>query len=279
VEIPATSDNIPGTLVLRDISGNFSAGAVTGNSSTATALQTGRTIELTGDVTGSALFDGTANAFITASISSGVIVDADINSTAGIASTKLSVSTQKSLVPAGAVMAFAMNSAPSGWLAADGSNVSRSTYADLFSAIGTTHGAGDGSTTFTLPDLRGYFVRGSGTNSDATASGTFGAKQAAAMLNHTHSGTTQINSVGHTHGQQGTFSLSSQAVLAGGVGANITTGGGGYGPVLTPTVTISGNTGTQSANHTHTFTSGNPSAGGGTETRPANIALLYCIKH
>jgi microcystin-dependent protein len=194
---------------------------------------------------------------------------------------------QQSLLPAGAVQAFAMNSAPAGWLAADGSAVLRSGssgYPALFAAIGTTYGAGDGSTTFALPDLRGYFVRGwgvagqNGTNSDGTASGTFGAKQAAAMLNHTHSGTTGINSVGHTHGQQGTFSLSSQAVLAGGTGANVTIGGGGYGPVSTPTVTISGQTGTQSANHTHTVTTGNPSAGGGTETRPANIAMLYCIK-
>jgi hypothetical protein len=105
VDIPATSDNIPGTLVLRDASGNLSAGAVTadvtgditgdvtgnvtGNSSTATALQTSRTIELTGDVTGSASFDGTANASITASIGSGVIVDADVKSDAAIAGTKV----------------------------------------------------------------------------------------------------------------------------------------------------------------------------------------------
>jgi len=109
VEIPATSDNIPGTLVLRDSSGNLSAGVitadvtgditgdvtgnVTGNSSTATALQTSRTIELTGDVTGSASFNGTANASISANIGSGVIVDADINAAAGIVDTKLATIT------------------------------------------------------------------------------------------------------------------------------------------------------------------------------------------
>lgn len=91
------------------------------------------------------------------------------------------------LVPAGAVMAFAMNGAPTGWLAANGALVSRTTYATLFAAIGTTYGAGDGSTTFTLPDLRGYFVRGHGTNGDGTASGaTFGAKQADELKSHTH---------------------------------------------------------------------------------------------
>jgi microcystin-dependent protein len=93
-------------------------------------------------------------------------------------------------VPAGAVMDFAMNAAPAGWLACDGAAVSRTTYAALFAAIGTTWGAGDGSTTFQLPDMRGYFRRGAGTNSDGTASGTFAAKQADLIKNHTHDLTT-----------------------------------------------------------------------------------------
>lgn len=90
-------------------------------------------------------------------------------------------------VPSGAVMDFAMNSAPAGWLACDGSAVSRTTYAALFAAIGTTWGAGDGSTTFNVPDMRGYFRRGAGTNSDGTASGAFAAKQADDFKSHTHS--------------------------------------------------------------------------------------------
>ena len=60
----------------------------------------------------------------------------------------------------GMIASFAMNSPPTGWLECDGSAVSRTTYADLFGAIGTTYGVGDGSTTFTLPDLRGEFLRG-----------------------------------------------------------------------------------------------------------------------
>lgn len=66
--------------------------------------------------------------------------------------------------PAGHVIAFAGTSAPSGYLTCDGSAVSRSTYSALFSAIGTTWGAGDGSTTFNLPDLRGAFLRGAGSH-------------------------------------------------------------------------------------------------------------------
>ena len=62
--------------------------------------------------------------------------------------------------PSGQIAFFAGSSAPAGWLKANGAAVSRSTYAALFAAIGTTYGAGDGSTTFNLPDLRGEFMRG-----------------------------------------------------------------------------------------------------------------------
>ena len=61
--------------------------------------------------------------------------------------------------PAGAVMYFAMGEAPVGWLKANGAAVSRTTYAGLFAVLGTYYGAGDGSTTFNLPDLRGEFIR------------------------------------------------------------------------------------------------------------------------
>jgi microcystin-dependent protein len=137
-------------------------------------------------------------------------------------------------VPAGAILPFAMNSAPAGWLAADGTAVSRTDYAALFTAIGTTYGAGDGSTTFALPDLRGYFVRGSGTNSDGTAAGTFGTKQADEFKAHTHT----VNDTNF-------------------VANGATPGGGG---IVTGSI------------------SRTTSSTGGTETRPANIAMLYCIK-
>lgn len=62
--------------------------------------------------------------------------------------------------PAGIVMPFAGSTAPQGYLFCDGSAVSRTDYADLFAAIGTTYGAGDGSSTFNLPDLSGRVVLG-----------------------------------------------------------------------------------------------------------------------
>ncbi len=63
-------------------------------------------------------------------------------------------------VPAGAINSFGGASVPTGWLLCNGSAVSRTTYADLFSAIGTAWGYGNNSTTFNLPDLRGRFLRG-----------------------------------------------------------------------------------------------------------------------
>ncbi|GHU04095.1 tail protein [Alphaproteobacteria bacterium] len=61
--------------------------------------------------------------------------------------------------PPGAVGLFARQTAPAGWLKANGEEVSRTAYANLFAAIGTLFGEGDGSTTFNIPDLRGLFLR------------------------------------------------------------------------------------------------------------------------
>lgn len=73
-------------------------------------------------------------------------------------------------VPTGAVMPFAGSSAPTGWALCDGSAISRSTFAALFTAISTTYGVGDGSTTFNLPDLRGRVVAGVDNMGGTTAS-------------------------------------------------------------------------------------------------------------
>jgi microcystin-dependent protein len=193
--------------------------------------------------------DLATNSVTTTKIANGAVTQEKLNSSV-------------TLVPTGAVMPFAMNSAPSGWLAADGTAVSRTTYATLFAAIGTIYGAGNGSTTFNLPDLRGYFVRGAGTNSDNKASGTFGAKQADAVIAHTHSGTTGNDSPDHTHA----YSIDSGQAFA--------TGGG----ATTVNKLTTANTGGASTRHLHDFTTSSQSPAGTTETRPANIALLYCIK-
>ena len=65
------------------------------------------------------------------------------------------MSALSSVLPAGIIFDTAATVAPTGWLFCDGSAVSRTTYAALFAAIGTTYGAGNGTTTFNLPDSRG----------------------------------------------------------------------------------------------------------------------------
>jgi microcystin-dependent protein len=189
----------------------------------------------------------------TVALTAGTIVDADVSASAAIALSKLATgalptaitvasanmvtATAQALLPAGAVMAFAMNSAPAGWLAANGAAVSRSTYATLFAAISTTHGSGDDSTTFNVPDLRGIFVRGSGdqTISGTVYSGTFAAKQNDELRAHTHNYSRYL-------GITAKSSASPTSNLWDGI-----------------TTAATGST-------------------GGTETRPANIALLYCVK-
>ena len=101
-----------------------------------------------------------------------------------------------SSLPSGAVMYFAMQSAPTGWLKADGSAVSRTQYPALFAAIGTTFGVGDGRTTFNLPDLRGEFVRGWDGGRNIDPGRAFGSAQGDAIRNITGSIDTGINS-GH----------------------------------------------------------------------------------
>lgn len=78
------------------------------------------------------------------------------------------------VLPTGSVIPFAGKTAPTGWLMCQGQAVSRTTYAQLFSVIGTTFGSGDGSTTFNLPDLRGRVAVG--VDSDANFGSTAGEK-------------------------------------------------------------------------------------------------------
>ncbi len=96
----------------------------------------------------------------------------------------------------GEIKMFAGVTAPSGWLACDGSAVSRTAYSALFNVIGTTFGAGDGATTFSLPDMRGRVPVGVGTGTGLTnrALAAIGGEENHALSNaempvHNHGGT------------------------------------------------------------------------------------------
>lgn len=158
--------------------------------------------------------------------------------------------------PAGVIMAFAGTAAPTGFLSCDGSAVSRTTYATLYAAIGTAWGVGDGSTTFNVPDLRGMFVRGTGTNATGSSSGAVGPSvgtyAADTYLNHTHTDS------GHTH----PYLAPTRGGTAGPGGV-----GTGYAPPNDSTYTTSSGTANIQTSTT-----------GGTETKPKNYGVLYIIK-
>ena len=152
-------------------------------------------------------------------------------------------------VPVGAVNTFAMNVAPTGWLACDGSTVSRTTYSGLFTVVGTTYGSGDGSTTFKVPDLRGEFVRGWDDGRGVDTGRSFASAQADEFKSHRH------------------------------VGGNPDSAGGSFYGLATPPNSTSTpfNRDAQTSGMVTNF-SYNTSLTGGSETRPRNLALLYCIK-
>lgn len=83
----------------------------------------------------------------------------------GAPSTEFKAEISTYSVPTGTIMYSLTLNMGDGWLLADGSEVSRTTYAALFTEIGTRYGAGDGSTTFNLPDIRGRSPLGAGQGS------------------------------------------------------------------------------------------------------------------
>lgn len=86
----------------------------------------------------------------------------------------------------GDVKFWPTSSAPAGWLKANGAAVSRTAYAALFAIIGTTYGAGDGSTTFNLPDMRGEFMRGLDDGRGVDSGRAIGSAQVDSFKSHTH---------------------------------------------------------------------------------------------
>lgn len=163
----------------------------------------------------------------------------------------------------GSIKMWPVNTPPAGWLKRNGAALSRTTYAALFAVIGTTFGAGDGSTTFNLPDDRANVDRGWDDGRGLDSGRAFGSEQTGQNASHTHTGTTD-SSGSHTHGPAagGTFMTNG--------GNNLTWGGG-------PGTNFGYNGLTTSAGaHTHTFTS---ASSGGTEARMRNRAYLPIIKY
>lgn len=89
----------------------------------------------------------------------------------------------KYALPTGTIVASARATTPDGFLLCNGAAISRSAYTDLFSAIGTAYGAGDGSNTFNIPDLRGEFIRGADNGRGVDGGRALGSTQSDAIRN------------------------------------------------------------------------------------------------
>ena len=148
------------------------------------------------------------------------------------------------VMPVGAIIEWGLSTPPSGFLELDGSAISRTTYSDLFAVVGTVWGVGNGTTTFNIRDDRGEFKRG-WDNSRGVDSGR--------ALNSTQSGAIES----HAHDLYRSD------------------GGGDTNNVPTyPSVGVTGeNTGSQA------FVSGLIDSTGGSETRPRNVATMYCVRY
>ncbi|RCK24598.1 hypothetical protein TH8_13540 [Thalassospira profundimaris] len=152
----------------------------------------------------------------------------------------------------GTVSAFAMPTAPEGWLVCDGSAISRTDYADLFATIGTLWGHGDQVSTFNLPDLRGEFVRGFDAGRGVDDGRLFATNQQDQMQGHGHALDPLSSSLGTTYGICEEYFAVYADGEAGEVGnANI-------------------------KNPISDGVNGEPRIGA--ETRPRNVAMTYAIK-
>jgi microcystin-dependent protein len=170
------------------------------------------------------------------------------------------------LLPTGVVLPFAGTATPEGYLACDGTAVSRSTYAALFAAIGVAHGSGNGSTTFNIPDYRGRFLRGV----DGTAGRDPNDSTRTAMNTGGNTGD-NVGSVqadafqGHYHTGQGSTAAggASNALVR---GTSQSTGGGILGPTA------------QAGALDPIADSSNGTPRTSSETRPINAYVNYIIK-
>ena len=198
-------------------------------------------------------FSGSGASLITlnaSNISSGTLPDARFPATLpAVSGANL---TGISGIPSGTVITIAASTAPTGYLNANGASLNTTTYASLFSTIGYTFGGSGAS--FTLPDLRGEFIRGWADDRAVDTARAFGSSQSQSYESHNHA----ITDPGHFH-----TSISSDGQLS---PASNDYSPGEFGAKNIYENTTSKATGITINNN------------GSTETRPRNIALLYCIK-
>lgn len=194
-----------------------------------------------------------------------------VNMAATPAAVRAAMQEASQATPIGTIAYFAGDSAPAGWLKANGAQVSRSVYANLFAAISTRFGAGNGSTTFTLPDLRGVFLRGFDDGRGFDGGRVLGSLQNHNLAEHRHATGWRINNTGNE------FALvrnnwSGEVAVTANVSSEKVAVIPGDAESYSQAEGIS-----HAATNDHYATSRAYYDAQG-ETRPTNVALLACIK-
>ena len=180
-------------------------------------------------------------------------------------------------VPVGSIFCRAFSVVPAGYLECNGAAVSRTTYSALFALIGEYYGAGNGSTTFNLPDLRGEFIRGFDNGRGVDSGRSIGTFQTAENNSHSHGYTNTgitVSGANHNHNIRG---LSLQPSIAS-VGITLGSGQGYQIGYRTNDSVVTGDAVKFSGTQTMTGNVGIIISPAGSEARPRNIALMYIIK-
>jgi microcystin-dependent protein len=177
--------------------------------------------------------------------------------------------------PPGSIIAFGGATAPPGWLLCDGSTVSRAQYPQLFAAIGATYGAGNGSSTFQLPDLRGRFLRGfdAGTGRDKSTRDAGQAEGWTTGLPRAGIGTSTVD-VNHTHAYMDAYFAERPQTFSACTSpspSNIGSGDTDYDNNRCEEQRTTGWS-NQGLSHAHAVT------GGDAETRPENVGANFIIR-
>ena len=191
--------------------------------------------------------------------------------------------------PVGQIVAWSgsASSLPSGYFLCDGSAVSRTTYAALYSVVGTTHGSGNGSTTFNLPDLRSKFIVGASASGGYSVANTGGSADAV-LVSHTHNLQDHVHGVNLTSNNPGDhdhnvdvlaeFASTHGTWQTGGGYRQVHTGGTHRKPITSDagghTHTVSGNTGASVPNTTDTL-----GESATNKNLPPYYALAYIIHY
>ena len=167
------------------------------------------------------------------------------------------------IIPSGTIVGYGAGSAPTGWLLCNDAAVSRSTYARLFAVIGTGYGAGDGSSTFNVPDLRDKVPLGKGTNNDTLGTTTGSAAASSVLASASKTGVTTAASNTGT-GNTGTGNTGTGNTATGTSGNSTSTTAAGATDDATATTAASNTgTGTTGTANTGTANSGTGNTGTG----------------